>query len=162
MNIVVYTFAKMSSTEGYKALFKGSVVLATLFLVSTMQVTNVALPLEKSAHELWHKVEVQTGKVVESIDKLECNIEQKSTYSDCKMAKYQKDLSGSSLDALLEFQSLVQWVACFLFAASAFGFFANPYMHPSQNASSIPSGTGDDVESTSSNTDGTSTTNVGS
>ncbi|HDM8161828.1 TPA: hypothetical protein RQK66_004446 [Vibrio vulnificus] len=129
MKFVEYSFSKMSSTQGYKALFKGAVALATLFLVATMQVSTITLPIEKSAHELWYKVESKSGKTVESIDKLECSIKEKETYSDCKMAKYQNDLSTSSVNALTAFQGLVQWLACILFAMAAVGFLLNPFMH---------------------------------
>ncbi|WP_394145704.1 hypothetical protein [Vibrio atypicus] len=131
MKWLVYLFEQISSDSGYKTLFKGGVALATLFLVATMQVSNTMLPIEKSAYELRYKVEAELGKSIDSFAELSCDIKNKKTYADCKLAKYQKKLSSSSVVALTEFQSLVQWLACLLFAVSIFGFFLNPYVHGS-------------------------------
>ncbi|EKO3996770.1 hypothetical protein DX883_13415 [Vibrio fluvialis] len=129
MKIITHIFKKMSSDEGYRALFKGAIALAALYLVAMAQVSSIMLPIEKSAYESRYKVEAKSKIEVESFDKLACDVANESTYVDCKMAKYQRKISSNSMDTLLEFQKLVQLLAGVLISMSIVGFLLHPFMH---------------------------------
>jgi len=125
--------ASTLSMDGYKALFKGSIALSTLYLVSLMQVGNMTLPIEKSANELRYTVEYSLQKQYDSIDKMECKLKD-SSYKDCKVAKYQNNLVNSNLNALIAFQNLLMYLASIFFMLSVIGFLAHPYIHNENEA----------------------------
>ncbi len=107
-------------------MFKAFVVITTVYLVSTMQVTNIAFPIESDAHKLKFKVEKELNQSLE-FDKLECKFEMK-TYADCKLAKYKYSFSNTSLDALNAFHSILYILAYVTGLLSLVGFLFHPYI----------------------------------
>ncbi len=107
-------------------MFKAFVVITTVYLVSTMQVTNIALPIEADANRLKFSVEKELEKSLE-FSNLECKFEMK-TYENCKLAKYKYSFSNSSLDALNTFHSLLYILAYVTGILSVLGFIFHAYV----------------------------------
>ena len=127
MNFFEYAINEFSSKSGYTFLFKVFVVMATLYFLSLMKVTSIALPLEADSHKLKYAIEYELKKEI-SFNDLKCNFEMKS-YQDCKLAIYKNDLSTKSLEALAAFQGLIKLLAYLTGIFSIIGFIFNPYVH---------------------------------
>lgn len=127
MKLFEYAIDEITSKVGYSSLFKAFVVIATLYLLSFMTVTSLALPIEAGSHKLKYAVEYELQKEI-SFSDLKCNFEMKS-YQDCKLAIYKNDLTTKSLEALVSFQRLLEILAYFTGMLSIVGFIFNPYIH---------------------------------
>jgi hypothetical protein len=127
MKFFEYAINEITSKAGYSSLFKAFVVIATLYLLSLMKVTSLALPIEADSHKLKYAVEYELKKEI-SFNDLKCNFEMKS-YQDCKLAMYKNDLTTKSLEALVSFQGLLEILAYLTGMLSIVGFIFNPYIH---------------------------------
>lgn len=117
---------ELASKNGYSSLFKAFIAISTLFLVSTLQIINIATPLESDAYKLKFAVEKELNTEL-SFEQLECKLDTK-TYESCKLAKYKINLSSSSLDALTAFSELLKVIAITLGGLSILGFIAHPFI----------------------------------
>ncbi|WP_407332122.1 hypothetical protein [Enterovibrio sp. 27052020O] len=127
----------ITSERNQISLFKGSVALATLYLVATIQVINTTLPIEKSAYELKFAVEYSLKKEFKTFENMECHVEHIS-FKDCKLAKYQHNLSTAAVEALISFQKSVLQLAITLLTLSVFGFVTNLVTHQKESEENSP------------------------
>ena len=51
MKVFEYGIKELASKEGYTALFKAFIAVSALYLVSIIQVADLTIPVESSAHE---------------------------------------------------------------------------------------------------------------
>lgn len=130
-----YIFRAFTRKKACVAFFNGAVVLLTLYLVSTYQVTSILLPIEQEAYALKIKYEHVEGKKFKNFEGLgesECKIENKS-YESCAMAVHLNTTSESAIDALMSIQKLLKVLAIFLLIASFLSFMLRPLFHKEQN-----------------------------
>lgn len=127
MKIFDFAITEITSKDGYKGFFKAFFIVATLYLGSIVSVANLALPIESDSHKFRYTVEHELKKEIKTED-LECKFEMKS-YKECKLAIYKNNLSESSLDALIAFQSLLGLLAYLTGGLSILGFVFHPYIH---------------------------------
>lgn len=130
MKIVEFTISEITKKEGYCALFKAFVAVSVLYLVSLIQVTNIALPIEIEAHKAKFIVEKELGEAL-VFDDLVCDVAMKS-YVECRMATHQIQLSGLSLNGLKSFQELLMFLSIVFGGVSIFGFLLHPYVHENE------------------------------
>lgn len=134
-NYFYYIFRSFTRKKVCVAFFNGAVVLLTLYLVATYQVTSLLLPVEQEAYSLKFKYEYAEGKKFDSFKGLsmsECKIENKS-YESCAMAVHLNTTSESAIDALISIQEILKFLAIFLIAASFLSFMLRPLFHKKQN-----------------------------
>ncbi|WP_085919302.1 hypothetical protein [Halomonas sp. CSM-2] len=62
MKIFDYAISEITSKQGYSALFKAFIVIATLYLVSIIQVTKITLPIVADSYKLKYEVEQELKK----------------------------------------------------------------------------------------------------
>ncbi|WP_417764892.1 hypothetical protein [Shewanella chilikensis] len=126
MKVVEYGIKALASKEGYTALFKAFIAVSALYLVSIIQVADLAIPIESGAHESKYVVEKELGKEI-AFEDLQCSPEMES-YESCRMAIYQYNLSEGSIQALTSFQGLLKALAVLTGVLSVIGFVACPYV----------------------------------
>ncbi len=126
MKIFDYALSEITSKQGYSALFKAFIVISTLYLISIVQIANIALPIEVDSYKLKYEVEQELKKEV-GFNDLTCAFEMKS-YQQCKLALYKNDISNQSLRVLFVFQVLLKILACITGLFSVVGFIFHPYM----------------------------------
>ncbi|MCW4152235.1 hypothetical protein OM427_22190 [Halomonas sp. 18H] len=127
MKIFDYAISEITSKQGYSALFKAFIVIATLYLVSIIQVTKITLPIVADSYKLKYEVEQELKKEVAFSD-LTCTFEMKS-YQQCKLALYKNDIADKSLIALVSFQDLLKILAYITGVFAVIGFIFHPYVH---------------------------------
>ncbi|WP_276754666.1 hypothetical protein [Pseudoalteromonas marina] len=71
---------ELASKNGYSSLFKAFIAISTLFLVSTIQIINIATPLESDAYKLKFAVEKELNTKL-SFEQLECKLYKPSSCS---------------------------------------------------------------------------------
>lgn len=128
MKVFIHTIDTIASKEGYSSLFKAFIALATIYVISALQVANLVMPIESHAYELKYSVEQEIKKEISSFKDLDCNFKMK-TYKDCKLAIYKENLSETTLGLLLLFQKFIMLFAVLTGTFSIFGFLIHPYVH---------------------------------
>lgn len=131
MKLIEFTINEITSKTGYSSMFKAFIVIITLYLGSTITVTNIALPLEVDSYKLKYSVEHELKKEIE-FNELKCKFEMKS-YQDCKLALYKNDIKTKSFEALYAFQELLKFLAYLTGILSILGFVIHPYSHEEKN-----------------------------
>lgn len=121
MKYFVKFFDSISRKECYAGLFKASVAIATLYLVSIVQVLGLVIPIEADAQKYRHEVEYELKMEVEFKD-LECSFEMQS-YEACRLALYNNNLSTGAMEAYKLFVDLLGCLVIVFFSISAIGFF---------------------------------------
>lgn len=123
-----YLAKSLTDKTGYIAFFKGGVFLLTACAIAIQQVSTVALPIELSAYELKYQVEHSLGNEFDTFSDLKCDVAHES-YTDCQMAKYKRELSSSTLDALYSWLEVLFFLSYVMISLSIIGFLFHPQIH---------------------------------
>jgi hypothetical protein len=118
-------FELLFTKKCYSSLFKAGIFLCLSLFASGQVVFLNALPYEKEAFALMHKVESESKIQIEhkTPDELKCSLNQpKAVYNDCKNSQYLYNLSSSLLSAFTEWSKLLFLLMYFVFTLSIFGF----------------------------------------
>jgi hypothetical protein len=115
----------ISSKTGYTALFKGFISIAALFLVSTIQVINITLPIEEDALKNKFKVEAELKHQIQ-FNEMTCPFDLE-TYEECKIAVYKWELTNASIYALEKFQILLGFLGFILIVLCGVGFLSSAF-----------------------------------
>jgi len=112
---------QLTDKEHYSAVFKASIVLITLALISLTQLSNVA-NIEKEALKAQYSTEKALGEKIEDFNSYKCVVSSKS-YVDCKFAKAQLATVKSSSNLILQVYRVAILLGGLLLGLAICGYF---------------------------------------